>query len=102
MTGHHDRERAGASGNGANGAAELERLAAELDGETFEARVITPPGRRPRLHVRSRGAAVLAEDIYCDGASYWFGWAEKIAPVSEVAAAARVIGQVLRRGGGGG
>ncbi len=80
----------------AAGTAELEKLAAELDGQAYEARLVTPHGRRPYLHVRNRAAGVLTENIYASDGFYWWGWAERIAPVAEVSGAAAVIMRVLR------
>ncbi len=78
------------------GTAELVTLAAELDGEHHEAHLVTPPGRRPFVQVRIRRAGVLTENIYAGDGFFWFGWAERIAAVSEVAAAAEAIACVLR------
>jgi hypothetical protein len=75
---------------------ELERLAAEVQGGDYEARVVAPAGRRPYVYVRNRRAGVLTENIYAGDGSFWWGWAERIAPVSDVAAAAEVITRVLR------
>jgi len=79
---------------------DLEKLAAEIAG-AYEARLVTPEGRRPHLRVTNRGAPILREHIYAgpaDGEAwwFWFGWAERIAPVADIAAAARRIEQVLR------
>jgi len=76
--------------------AELEKLAAELNGGDYEARVMAVPGRRPYLHVRNRRAGVLNENVYSGDGWFWFGWAERIAPISDVAAAAQKIMHVLR------
>ncbi len=78
------------------GVADLEKLAAELNGGDYEARLVTPQGRRPSVHARNRRAGVLKENIYCGDGFYWFGWAERIAPVAEVAEAARIVMRVLR------
>lgn len=78
------------------GMAELEKLAAELDGLTYAARLVTPQGRRPYLHVRNRAAGVLTENVYAGDGFFWWGWAERIASVAEVATAAQIIRRVLR------
>lgn len=78
------------------GVADLEKLAAELDGEQYQARVVAHAGRRPYLHVRNRAAGVLTENVYADSTFYWWAWAERIAPVGEVATAAQIIMRVLR------
>ncbi len=75
---------------------DLEKLAAELDGQRYAVTLVTSGGRRPHLHVTNRTASQLTENIYaCDG-WFWFGWAERIAPVGEVAQAAEKITHVLR------
>jgi hypothetical protein len=79
--------------------AALEELAAELHGGDYEARLVTPPGMPPFLHVRNRHASVLAEDIYAGHGAYWYSWAERIAPVECPAIAASKIAQVLRAAG---
>src|SRR5260370_842604 len=58
---------------------DLEKLAAEIAG-AYEARLVTPEGRRPHLRVTNRGAPILREHIYAwpaDGEAWWFlfGWA---------------------------
>jgi hypothetical protein len=78
------------------GVADLEKLAAEVNGGDYEARLVAPQGRRPHLYVRNRRAGVLKENIYCGDGFYWFGWAEPIAPVADVAEAARIVTRVLR------
>jgi hypothetical protein len=76
--------------------AALEDLAAEFHGGDYEARLITPPGRPPFLHVRNRHASVLAEEIYAGHGAYWYSWAEPIAPLECPAIAADKVAQVLR------
>ena len=78
------------------GTAALEKLATELDGQTYVAQLVTPQGRRPYLHVRNRSAGVLTENVYAGDGFYWWGWAERIAPVADVAGAAAAIMRVLR------
>jgi hypothetical protein len=75
---------------------ELETLAAALDAALYEARVVTAQGRRPYLDVRNRRASVLTEHIYAGDGWFWWGWAERIAAVTDVAAAAEAISRVLR------
>ena len=79
-----------------NGTDELERLAGELDSQIYEARLVKPNGRRPYLHVQNRSAGALTENVYAGDGFYWWGWAERIAPVAEVAGAAAAIMRVLR------
>ncbi len=82
------------------GTAELEKLAAELDSGTHHAQMVTAQGRRPYLRVVCRDAPIMLAYIYAepadDGAPwFWWGWAERIAPVADIPAAARKIEQVL-------
>ena len=76
--------------------ADLEKLAAEIDGEGYLARVLAPAGRRPYLYVRNRAVAALTEKIYAGDGFYWWGWAERIAPTGDVGMAAQIITRVLR------
>ena len=79
----------------------LEALAAELLARGWTAHVRKLPDRPPGLRALNpvRGASALSEDIYAkpddDGVwSYWWPWAEPIAP--DPATAAAVIVRVLR------
>ncbi|HKB30150.1 MAG TPA: hypothetical protein VKD26_04865 [Streptosporangiaceae bacterium] len=78
------------------GERDLEKLAAEVNGGDYEARLVASQGGRPYLHIRNRHAGVLTENIYCGDGFYWFGWAERVAPVHDVTAAAEIIRRVLR------
>ncbi len=84
------------------GIEDLERLAAEVDGGDYEARVVAHPGRRPFVYVRNRHAGALKENIYAGDGSFWWGWAERSASVTDVAAAAEIVMRVLRAVDGGG
>ena len=77
---------------------DLEKLAAELDGRAFAVTLVTTQGR-PHLHITNRQAVQLTERIYCDGKAYWWGWAERIADVADVAVAAAAVNRVLRQAG---
>jgi len=77
--------------------AALVRLAAELDPRDFAVTLTAPPGRPPRLSVTSRHAAI-GDDIYADHQAFFWSWSERIAPVSDPAAAAQKISSVLRAG----
>jgi hypothetical protein len=84
--------------------ARLEDLAAILAGRGLRARIITPPGRVPSLHVVNPEAAVLAEDVYAgrgqDGRWwFWWSWAEQIAADEDIDGAAAMIERVLAGGG---
>jgi len=75
--------------------AALEHLAAALDPRDFATTLTTGPGQRPRLTVTSRHAQ-FGDDIYADHQSYWWSFAERIAPVDDPPAAARTVASVLR------
>ncbi len=76
--------------------ADLEYLGVELNGQNYEAQLVVPHGRRPYVHVRNRHADVLTENVYAGDGWFWWGWAERIAPVTDLAAAAATITRVLR------
>jgi hypothetical protein len=77
----------------------LETLAQVLAEHGLRARVITPPGRVPSLHVVNPAASVLAEDVYAaqrDGSWwFWWSWAETIAAGEDLEGAATLIEHVL-------
>ncbi len=84
------------SGGDPGGSAHLEKLAAELDGQAYEVTLVTVQGRRPCLSITNRQAVQLTEFIYAASADdgewwFWFGWAQRIAPVADVAAAAAAV-----------
>jgi hypothetical protein len=78
----------------------LEGLAEVLAGHGLRARLVTPPGRVPSLHVVNPAAAALAEDIYagpCQDGTWWFwwSWAERIAVCEDLEGAAQLVSRVL-------
>jgi hypothetical protein len=80
--------------------ARLEVLAEVLTRHGLRARLMTPPGRVPSLHVVNPCASALAEDVYAgrgqDGRWwFWWSWAEQIAAGEDVEGAASMIEQVL-------
>ena len=75
--------------------AALEALAEAIDPRTHATTLTTGPGRAPHLTVTSRHAQ-FGDDIYADHQAFWWSWSERIAPVSEPAAAARKIASMLR------
>jgi hypothetical protein len=80
--------------------ARLEDLAEVLISRGLRARLVTPPGRVPSLHVVNPAAGALAEDIYAgrgqDGLWwFWWSWAERIAVSEDLEHAAAMIGRVL-------
>jgi hypothetical protein len=80
--------------------AKLEGLAELLVRRGWRARIMTPSGRVPSLHVVNPVAGALAEDVYAgrgqDGLWwFWWSWAERIALSEDVEAAAARIERVL-------
>jgi hypothetical protein len=78
----------------------LESLAGELTRRGLSARVLTPYGRVPSVHVVNPAATALAENVYAAGGAdgvwwYWWSWAERIAVADDVDAAADCITRVL-------
>ncbi|HUY48034.1 MAG TPA: hypothetical protein VMV92_20295 [Streptosporangiaceae bacterium] len=73
----------------------LEKLAAELAARGFEARLFTPQARLPSLTVASPQAALLAETVITGAGWFWWPWGDRIAPVSDAAAAAGIVARVL-------
>ncbi len=78
----------------------LEGLADELTKRGLQARLVTPNGRVPSLHVVNSASPRLAEDVYVgrtqDGLWwFWWPWAERIAHGDELARAAAIIARVL-------
>jgi hypothetical protein len=80
--------------------ARLEGLAELLGQYGLRARLVTPPGRVPSLHVVNPLATALAEDVYAgrgqDGRWwFWWSWAERIAASEDLEGAAAMIRRVL-------
>jgi hypothetical protein len=83
--------------------ARLEGLAEVLIGRGLRARIVTPIGRVPSLHVVNPLAGALAEDVYAgrgqDGRWwFWWSWAERIELAEDLEAAAARIERVLAVG----
>ena len=76
-------------------AAALEKLAAALAARGYKAQLNAPGGRPPSLAVTNPEATVLTETVMADTTSFWWPWADRIAGVADVAAAADVIARVL-------
>jgi hypothetical protein len=82
------------------GVVELKRLAAELDGQAYVVTLVTAAGRRPCLSITNRRAVRLTEYIYAAPADdgepwFWWGWAQRIVPVTDLTGAAAAVGRVL-------
>jgi hypothetical protein len=78
----------------------LESLAGELIRRGLRARLLTPSGRVPNVHVVNPAATALAENVYAAGGPdgtwwYWWSWAERIAIADDVDGAADCIARVL-------
>lgn len=76
----------------------LGMLADELAARGYEAQLITPDGRRPSLAVRNPATPILAENVVADAQWFWWSWADRIAEVTDVAAAAERVAHVLATG----
>ncbi|HET7013415.1 MAG TPA: hypothetical protein VFI65_05875 [Streptosporangiaceae bacterium] len=81
----------------------LEGLAAELGRRGLQARLVTPDGRIPSLHVANPLTSRLAEDVYVGRSQddlwwFWWPWAERIARDDELGEAAMIIARVLSTG----
>lgn len=76
----------------------LEKLAAELGERGFGTRIHAPEGRVPALTVTNPRASRLTETVTTGDGSFWWSWAERIAPVADVGSAADVITRVLAYG----
>jgi hypothetical protein len=78
----------------------LEGLGAELGRRGLQARLVTPGGRVPSLHVVNPVTPRLAEDVYVGRSQdglwwFWWPWAERIARGDEIGEAAGIIVRVL-------
>ena len=78
----------------------LEALATELGERGLRTRLVSPPGRVPRLHVVNPTVSRLAEDVFAGRSQdglwwFWWPWAERIAAGEEVTVAADLIAKVL-------
>jgi hypothetical protein len=78
--------------------ADLEKLAAELGARGFATTITTPDGRLPYLTAQNPDASAMIETILADQGFYWWSWAERIGPASDVAAAASRVAHVLAAG----
>jgi hypothetical protein len=81
-------------------AVQLAALADNLAGRGFLAHHLMQAGQHPCLAVASRSVPQLSETVYAAPAPdggwwFWWSWADRIAPVSEVESAAFKIAYVL-------
>lgn len=77
-------------------AAALEKLAAELTARGYRTPSLSPQGRPPSLTVSNPATSLLTETVMAEGGWFWWPWADRIAPVSDVATAAEHVARVLR------
>jgi|CZLB01.1.fsa_nt_gi hypothetical protein len=82
--------------------ADLEKLAAALGARGLETRLTAHDGRVPSLTVTNPQATALSENVVAGDGSLWWSWAERIAVVADVDAAADAITRVLAAGPGDG
>jgi hypothetical protein len=78
--------------------ADLEKLAVELAVRGFPTTITTPDGRPPYLTAQNPDTSALSVMILADQGLYWWSWAERIGPASDVASAASRIAHVLAGG----
>ncbi len=79
--------------------AELEKLAAELDGQAYAVTLVSGHGRA-HLHITNRRAPALSERVHCEGEWFWWPWAERVAAVADLAGAVAAVDRVLQVLGG--
>jgi len=82
------------TGTGSTTRDALETLAGALDSAAYA--MTMQGGRRCRLTITNRRAAVLTESVYVENGWFWWGWGERLAPVEDVEQAAEKITAVLR------
>lgn len=73
----------------------LETLAGELSRRGYDAKLIAPQGREPWLAVRNPSLPMLAETVLAHAEWFWWPWADRIGPATDVAATADRIVRVL-------
>jgi len=74
--------------------AALENLDAALDPAEYATTLTTGPGRAS-LSVTNRNAQI-GDAIWADNRAFYWSWGEWIAPITDLATAARMISVVLR------
>jgi len=77
----------------------LEKLAAELAARGYRTPALSARGRPPSLTVANPAVPMLTETVMIEGGWYWWPWADRIAPLGDVTAAADRIVRVLRAEG---
>ena len=83
------------------GKGSLELLAMAFDRAAYAVTLVEGKDHRPHLAITNRAHKALTENIYAAEGWFWWGWAERIAPVTEITQAAGVIMRVLRHISGG-
>jgi hypothetical protein len=77
----------------------LEKLAAELAARGFRTPALSAHGRPPSLTVANPATSMLTETVMAEAGWFWWPWADRIAPVGDVCAAADRVTRVLRADG---
>jgi hypothetical protein len=86
------------SGDTTDATTALEKLAAELGARRYTTRLLPTGGQasaKPSLQVTNPLAEALTETVCADGGWYWWSWAERIGPITDVSKVADAIGRVL-------
>jgi hypothetical protein len=73
----------------------LDTLAAELRRRDYDAKLIAPEGREPRLAVRNPQVPMLAETVLAQAGWFWWPWRDRIGLAADVPAAADRVLRVL-------
>ena len=76
-------------------AAALEKLAAELAARGFATPALSRHGRPASLTVANPAASMLTETVMAEAGWFWWPWADRIAPVTDVSTAADRVARVL-------
>jgi hypothetical protein len=77
----------------------LEKLGAELAARGYRTPALSPHGRPPSITVANPAASMLTETVMAEGGWFWWPWADRIAPLADVSAAAGHVARVLRAQG---
>ncbi|RAY12458.1 hypothetical protein DPM19_25295 [Actinomadura craniellae] len=75
--------------------ARLEELASRLGEEGIYSRLTTPIGMPPSLHVLNPQVPTAEEHVIVDRSWFWWAWAQRISPASDLDGAIACIRRVL-------
>ncbi|HUZ39288.1 MAG TPA: hypothetical protein VMV17_23440 [Streptosporangiaceae bacterium] len=76
----------------------LDKLAGALAALGCQVPALAPHGRPPSLTVTNPAAPRMSETVMVDAGWFWWPWADRIAPLTDAAAAAGRVARVLRAG----